>query len=307
MTRIGVVTEHGSETRVAATPATVKQLIGLGYDVVVETGAGEKSSFPDEAYAAVGAAHVSASEAIASDIVLKVNAPTETEIALLEPGTTLITLLSPALRPDLLQALAGRAQNELTPLERYNLVDDTWASVMAGTTSVAEYKDFVRGFADETDLSVWQRVVGTLATLDRIVPDDGRERLQAFVRALVAPALQRLGDPADGELERTSALRAALFEALGELGADESVVARAREHVAAVFAEWERRLVPLCHRAAAEGSLRPGVDPDRLARILIAQFQGMILLGKTARFPAAEIAAALHQVIDSHLAEGAAA
>jgi NAD(P) transhydrogenase subunit alpha len=42
MTRIGVVTEQGSETRVAATPATVKQLIGLGYDVVVEAGAGER-------------------------------------------------------------------------------------------------------------------------------------------------------------------------------------------------------------------------------------------------------------------------
>ncbi len=113
MTRIGVVTEHGSETRVAATPATVKQLIGLGYDVAVETGAGEKSSFPDDAYAAVGAALVSGSEAIASDVVLKVNAPTETEIALLEPGSTLITLLSPALRPDLLEALAARGVTAL--------------------------------------------------------------------------------------------------------------------------------------------------------------------------------------------------
>lgn len=80
-----------------------------------------------------------------------------------------------------------------------------------------------------------------------------------------------------------------------------------REHLAAVFAEWEGRLARLCHRAAAEGTLRPGADPDRFARILIAQFQGMILLGKTGRFPAAEVTAALHQVIDSHLVEGAAA
>ncbi|WP_173921872.1 Re/Si-specific NAD(P)(+) transhydrogenase subunit alpha [Agromyces sp. Marseille-P2726] len=113
MTRIGVVTEHGSETRVAATPATVKQLIGMGYDVAVETGAGEKSSFPDDAYTAAGAAIVSAPAAIASDIVLKVNAPTDTEIALLEPGTTVISLLSPALRPDLLQALAARGVTAL--------------------------------------------------------------------------------------------------------------------------------------------------------------------------------------------------
>lgn len=80
-----------------------------------------------------------------------------------------------------------------------------------------------------------------------------------------------------------------------------------REHLAGVFRAWEGRLAALCRQAGAEGTLRPGVDPDRFARILVAQFQGMILLGKTGRFPAAEIAAALHQVIDAHLREGAAA
>ena len=52
--RIGVTRESKrGETRVAATPATVKQLIGLGYDVLIETGAGALSSFADEAYAEV--------------------------------------------------------------------------------------------------------------------------------------------------------------------------------------------------------------------------------------------------------------
>lgn len=77
-----------------------------------------------------------------------------------------------------------------------------------------------------------------------------------------------------------------------------------RRHLAAVFDEWEQRLARLCGRAAADGDLRPGADPDLLARILIAQFQGMILLAKTGRSSAAEIPAALHQVIDSHLVEG---
>ena len=57
MSRIGIVTEQSPETRVAATPATVKQLTALGYEVVVETGAGARSSFPDDAYRAAGAAH----------------------------------------------------------------------------------------------------------------------------------------------------------------------------------------------------------------------------------------------------------
>lgn len=113
MTRIGVVTEQGSETRVAATPATVKQLVGLGYEVAVETGAGAKSSFPDDAYAAEGATIVDRAEAFRSGILLKVNPPTPDEIALLEPGTTLIGLLSPALRPDLLEALSARGVTAL--------------------------------------------------------------------------------------------------------------------------------------------------------------------------------------------------
>lgn len=77
------------------------------------------------------------------------------------------------------------------------------------------------------------------------------------------------------------------------------------EHLAKVFAEWEERLAALCRDAAAQRTLRPGVDPDLLARILIAQFQGMILLAKTGRSTAAEIPVALHQVIASHLTEGA--
>jgi len=77
-----------------------------------------------------------------------------------------------------------------------------------------------------------------------------------------------------------------------------------REHLAAVFAEWERRLAMLCHAAAEQGVLRPDIDPDRLARILVAQFQGMILLAKTGRSAASEIPEALHQMIAANLREG---
>lgn len=76
-----------------------------------------------------------------------------------------------------------------------------------------------------------------------------------------------------------------------------------REHLAAVFAEWERRLGVICRQAAEQGALRAGTDPGKLARILVAQFQGMILLAKTGRSAASEIPEALHQVIDSSLAE----
>ncbi|MGO4249072.1 Re/Si-specific NAD(P)(+) transhydrogenase subunit alpha [Paenarthrobacter sp. RAF54_2] len=108
MTRIGIVAELGHETRVAATPATVKQLLGLGFEVVVEKGAGERASFRNEAYEEAGALIVGADEAWGADVVLRVNPPTQEEIARLTEGATLIGSLSPGLRPELVEALAER-------------------------------------------------------------------------------------------------------------------------------------------------------------------------------------------------------
>jgi NAD(P) transhydrogenase subunit alpha len=108
MACIGIVAELGRETRVAATPTTVKQLLELGYDVVVEKGAGESASFRDDAYAAAGALIVGADEAWGSDVVLRINPPTEDEIDRLAEGATLIGSLSPGLRPELVEALAAR-------------------------------------------------------------------------------------------------------------------------------------------------------------------------------------------------------
>jgi len=108
MTRIGIVQEQPDEARVAATPATVQTLMKLGHDVVVERGAGARSSYPDEAYADAGARIVPPDEAWGSEVVLKVNPPTDAEIARLADGATLIGQLSPALRPELVDSLAQR-------------------------------------------------------------------------------------------------------------------------------------------------------------------------------------------------------
>jgi NAD(P) transhydrogenase subunit alpha len=103
--RIGVVAESASgETRVAATPANVRQLLGLGYEVVVESEAGAASGFTDDAYLEAGARIGDAWDA---DVVLKVNAPSDAEIARLRQGATLVGLLAPAQKPELLQALAA--------------------------------------------------------------------------------------------------------------------------------------------------------------------------------------------------------
>src|SRR5688572_24177739 len=138
---IGVPRETKTrETRVAATPETVTKLVGLGYEVVVETDAGAASSFPDEAYAAAGASIGTADDAWQADVVLRVNAPSTREIPRLEDGATLVCLLSPALNPDLVDALAARpitvlAMDAVPRISRAQSLD-----VLSSMANIAGYR-----------------------------------------------------------------------------------------------------------------------------------------------------------------------
>ena len=81
--RIGVPKERfANETRVAATPKTVEQLLKLGFTVAVESGAGKLASFDDEAFIQAGAEVVDSADVWHSPVILKVNAPAESELYL---------------------------------------------------------------------------------------------------------------------------------------------------------------------------------------------------------------------------------
>lgn len=111
---IGIPKECAAgETRVAATPTSVAQLQKLGFEVMVERGAGEAASFHDAAYAEAGARVGSAEEVWQQPIVFKVNAPTDAEIARLQQGATLVSYIQPAQNPQRLEALAARGTNVL--------------------------------------------------------------------------------------------------------------------------------------------------------------------------------------------------
>ena len=94
--RIGIPAEtRPGETRVAATPETIKKYLLGKHQVVVQSGAGIASSITDEAYILAGAQIVTAAEAFASELVLKVRAPDSAELALMKPGTVLVGMLNP--------------------------------------------------------------------------------------------------------------------------------------------------------------------------------------------------------------------
>jgi NAD(P) transhydrogenase subunit alpha len=138
---IGAVKEsRPGETRVAVTPATAKQLLALGYEVVVDPGAGALSSFPDEAYVDAGA---SMGDALKADVVFGVNALSTAQWDGLRSGATVVGILSPALDPGLVEDLAGRpitalAMDAVPRISRAQSLD-----VLSSMANIAGYRAVV--------------------------------------------------------------------------------------------------------------------------------------------------------------------
>ncbi|MDF7630383.1 Re/Si-specific NAD(P)(+) transhydrogenase subunit alpha [Erwiniaceae bacterium L1_55_4] len=141
---IGIPKERlANESRVAATPKTVEQLIKLGFSVTVEQGAGIRASFDDESFIAAGAT-VSTTESVwQSDIVLKVNAPDDQEIELTRVGSTLVSFIWPAQNPALLEKLAARqvtvmAMDSVPRISRAQALD-----ALSSMANIAGYRAIV--------------------------------------------------------------------------------------------------------------------------------------------------------------------
>jgi H+-translocating NAD(P) transhydrogenase subunit alpha len=139
--RIGVPKEtRPGETRVAATPKTVAQLIALGHEVHVESGAGSLASFTDPAYEEAGASITPTDEVWGCDFVVKINAPSDPEIAQLRSGAMLASLLAPALTPELLEKLRAQgvtalAMDAVPRISRAQALD-----VLSSMANIAGYR-----------------------------------------------------------------------------------------------------------------------------------------------------------------------
>ncbi|GAA5114174.1 Re/Si-specific NAD(P)(+) transhydrogenase subunit alpha [Alloalcanivorax gelatiniphagus] len=139
--RIGIPREsRPGETLVAATPKTVGQLLALGYDVVVEQGAGVAADQPDAAFVEAGAEVGDSATVWASDVVVKVNAPSDEEIGRLRSGATVVGLMAPARSPELVERLRAAgvtalAMDAVPRISRAQSMD-----VLSSMANVAGYR-----------------------------------------------------------------------------------------------------------------------------------------------------------------------
>ena len=141
---IGVPKEsRAGETLVAATPDTGGKLVRLGYEVCVEAGAGERSSYPDEQYRAAGAQIVDAQGVWAADIITTLDTPSEAKLLNIRRGATLIARMDPAAHPEVIERLATMgvtsiAMDAVPRISRAQSID-----VLSSMANVAGYRAVV--------------------------------------------------------------------------------------------------------------------------------------------------------------------
>jgi puromycin-sensitive aminopeptidase len=120
---------------------------------------------------------------------------------------------------ELLARLEQDGLTHLTPVERFNLVNDTWASALAQMIPPNRYLALTGHFKMERDHNVWSVLLGSFSTLDRVLTADDRPLLQRFVQDRLQPAAHDLGwAPRRDESDLTRELRGDLLRALGTLG-----------------------------------------------------------------------------------------
>jgi NAD(P) transhydrogenase subunit alpha len=209
--QIGIPLEtQKGETRVAATPKTVAQLIKLGHSVVVETGAGTKSSYPDSEYAAAGATIADRAAVWKSPVVAKINAPTGTEITRLPIGGTLISLIAPARNPELVEKLNKRgltalAMDAVPRISRAQALD-----VLSSMANIAGYRAVI-----EAANEFGSFFTGQVTAAGKVPP------AKVFVSGAGVAGLAAIGTAKSlGAIVRATDLRAEVAEQVASMGGE---------------------------------------------------------------------------------------
>ncbi len=199
------------ETRVALTPDGVKRLIAMGLTIVIETGAGDTAAAPDADYAAAGAtiAPDLAGALGAADILLKVRAPADEEIAALKPGAIVIGLLNPHLERPALDALAASGADayamEFVPrISRAQSMD-----ALSSQANLAGYRAVIEAAqAYGRAMPMMMTAAGTIAPAKVFVVGAGVAGLQAIATARRLGAVVTASDVRPAAKEQVESLGA---------------------------------------------------------------------------------------------------
>jgi NAD(P) transhydrogenase subunit alpha len=257
--RIGVPAEtRPGETRVAATPETVKKLAAQ-HEVIVQSGAGVHAAAIDDAYVAAGARIGTAEEALGADLVLKVRSPDARERALMKPGAALVGMLNPFDTDN----LAALAQQRIT----------AFALEAAPRITRAQSMDVLSSQANIAGYKAVMTAAGTVKAARVLIMGVGVAGLQAIATAKRLGAVIEASDVRPPVKEQVESLGAKFIDVPFLTDEEREIAKGVGGYARPMPADWMRRQAELVHERAklADIVITTALIPGRKAPVLIAE------------------------------------
>jgi puromycin-sensitive aminopeptidase len=194
-----------------------------------------------------------------------------------------------------LQDLAAEF-DDLEPAERYTLIADMWANVLAGEAPAANFMALVAALEEEDQPAVWGVAIAGLGELNRVIVPEDRPALQALVRDLVGPKADELGwEPVGEESDLTRKLRGLMLRTLGTLGNDEATRDKARSVFGQTLEDRDSVDADVCDAATSIVAANGG--GEEFERFLRLRDDAVRVLRAAAAVPDEETAARLVEMV----------
>jgi len=269
--RIGVPLEtKAGETRVAATPETVKKLIGQGHQVLIQKDAGLQASQPDAAYVAVGASIGSASEAFASEVVLKVRAPQQEELKQIKSGSVLIGMLDP-FDNDNIAAMAAQGITAFSLEAAPRTTRAQSMDVLSSQANIAGYKAvMVAANEYQRFMPMLMTAAGTVKAARVLILGAGVAGLQAIATAKRLGAVIEASDVRPAAKEQIESLGAKFVDVPFETDEEREIAKGVGGYARSMPEAWMKRQAALVAERAQQAdivittALIPGRKPPVL-------------------------------------------
>jgi NAD(P) transhydrogenase subunit alpha len=272
--QIGIPAETlAGETRVAATPETVKKLVAAGHVLQVQSGAGVAASVTDAAYEAAGARIVDAAQALGCELVLKVRAPAADELAQMKPGAVLVGMLNPFDAEGLSRiAAAGLTAFALEAAPRTTRAQSM--DVLSSQANIAGYKAVMLA-ADRYQrfFPMLMTAAGTVKAARVVILGVGVAGLQAIATAKRLGAVIEATDVRPSVKEQVESLGGKFIDVPYETQEEKDAAEGVGGYARPMPPSWlDRQKVEVAKRVAqADVVITTALIPGRAAPVLVTE------------------------------------
>lgn len=269
---IGIPLETQSgETRVAATPETLKKLIAQGHQVTVQRGAGLKASIQDNAYETIGASLGTAGDAFGAQLVLKVVAPSDQELGLIARGTLLVGMLNP-FNDELIAKMAAQGITAFALEAAPRTSRAQSLDVLSSQANIAGYKAvMLAAHHYPRFMPMLMTAAGTVKAARVLILGAGVAGLQAIATAKRLGAVIEASDVRPAVKEQIESLGAKFLDVPYETDEERDCAQGVGGYARPMPASWMQRQAQAVHERAKQADIviTTALIPGRKAPTLL--------------------------------------